>query len=591
MCLQSRSLTLLAFLCSKLSSVEVWINGTAEIPFVFDSAWGGAVSCGCLFNGDTSTCDNKFPECPAFDDPGLNFGNAYYNDVHFHYGYFIHAAAVVSHFDSDWGRKMFERVLLLIRVIASPEGDDYFTAWRHKDWYQGHSWASGIAMSYPNGKNQESSSEAIAAYEAIALYGTSMVSAFEETRSRGNAETARRVERAGQLLTATELRSARQYYHVNKDERIKIFPSAYIPRTIGIMWQTMAQCQTWFGAAQYLAYGIQLLPLTPVAEHRDTIDWSKGMYHIFASSCSDDPGCAENGWSILQLAMLARVGHQKLAAELTLELPSEVFESAGGDGHSLTNTLWFFATREEVDKPLALTHSESKTNKTSDHEAHHDTKHDETDAVIKPKAIEVTDCGKPHRCTDYVLDTIAGLYSCRQRMDWLMQQMGRTEEEACSQIAVEENPYECGRCDPHADESDEAKVHPSSCPECTVEQCQSDLNRCPLYTSTFVCTSGDSSGGCSSSPWNVPSQQCHECCELTRCPLPNPAEMRAKNEASCPPCSKEICRSSLNQCPHHHGSQYLCIDGPSSGGCSLLPWTIGKAQCQQCCNLLPGCGA
>ena len=56
------------------SSVEVWINGTAETPFVYDSAWGGAVSCGCLFNGKKQNCDNKFPECPAFGDPGLNFG-------------------------------------------------------------------------------------------------------------------------------------------------------------------------------------------------------------------------------------------------------------------------------------------------------------------------------------------------------------------------------------------------------------------------------------------------------------------------------------------------------------------------------------
>lgn len=229
---------------------------------------------------------------------------------------------------------MFEQVLLLIRVIASPEGDDFFPPWRHKDWFQGHSWASGIAVSVPNGKNQESSSEAIAAYEAIALYGSTMTKVWEETRSRTNLAAAKKVERAGQLLTATELRSARQYYHVMdmKDLTIKIYPSAYTPRTIGIMWQTMAQCQTWFGSAPYLAYGIQLLPLTPVAEHRDTISWAKGMYHIFAESCSGDPGCEVNGWSILQLAMLARVGHQQLAAELTQKLPSEVFDSAGGDG-------------------------------------------------------------------------------------------------------------------------------------------------------------------------------------------------------------------------------------------------------------------
>jgi endo-1,3(4)-beta-glucanase len=74
-------------------------------------------------------------------------------------------------------RQYFERVLLLVRSIANPSHEDrFFPKWRHKDWYQGHSWASGIASpAYLNGKNQESSSEAIAAYEAVALYGQVMV--------------------------------------------------------------------------------------------------------------------------------------------------------------------------------------------------------------------------------------------------------------------------------------------------------------------------------------------------------------------------------------------------------------------------------
>jgi hypothetical protein len=57
------------------AGVEIWINGTAEAPFVYDPSWGGVVSCGCYFNGDTQSCDNIFPDCPVLDDPGLNFGN------------------------------------------------------------------------------------------------------------------------------------------------------------------------------------------------------------------------------------------------------------------------------------------------------------------------------------------------------------------------------------------------------------------------------------------------------------------------------------------------------------------------------------
>lgn len=90
--------------------VEVWLNGTALAPFTFDSNWGGIVNCGCLFNGEG--CDNVFPSCPSYtgeyshvrfilpssswfshsvhyinnnlkheySDPGLNFGQGFYND-------------------------------------------------------------------------------------------------------------------------------------------------------------------------------------------------------------------------------------------------------------------------------------------------------------------------------------------------------------------------------------------------------------------------------------------------------------------------------------------------------------------------------
>lgn len=51
--------------------------------------------------------------------------------------------------------------------------------------YLGSSWASGIVTlsgkPYPNGRNQESSSEAIAAYEAIGLYGLSCSKLFHST--------------------------------------------------------------------------------------------------------------------------------------------------------------------------------------------------------------------------------------------------------------------------------------------------------------------------------------------------------------------------------------------------------------------------
>jgi endo-1,3(4)-beta-glucanase len=68
-------------------TMTVWIGNTAQAPFVYDTAWGGVVSCGCLYDG--GQCTNQSPDCPAFTDPGLNFGNGFYNDHHFHYGYVL----------------------------------------------------------------------------------------------------------------------------------------------------------------------------------------------------------------------------------------------------------------------------------------------------------------------------------------------------------------------------------------------------------------------------------------------------------------------------------------------------------------------
>ena len=87
--------------------------------------------------------------------------------------------SVAAKFDNNWGRKFHERVLLLVRDIANPSGNDpYFPAWRHKDWYLGFSWASGVVTidgkPYPNGRNEESSSESISAYE-VSIFVLKMI--------------------------------------------------------------------------------------------------------------------------------------------------------------------------------------------------------------------------------------------------------------------------------------------------------------------------------------------------------------------------------------------------------------------------------
>ena len=60
------------------------------------------------------------------------------------------------------------------------------------------------------------------------------------------AEVASHVHNVGRLLTATEVRAADFYWHVRKnDESMKIYPSVYAQHAVGMLWNAMAQFQTW----------------------------------------------------------------------------------------------------------------------------------------------------------------------------------------------------------------------------------------------------------------------------------------------------------------------------------------------------------
>lgn len=342
----------------------------------------------------------------------------------------------------------------------------------------------------------------------------------------------------------------------------------------------MAQFQTWFGRADYLVYGIQLLPLTPVSELRDDVAWAKEVYRPYSESCEGDSGCMDSGWSVMLVALLATAGQPQHAMEKALEMPDKVFDDAAGDGHSLSNTLWYISTRPKVEEPLPINNASSTSSGGSSSSG------SLTDHVL-------TDCHRPDTCTEYALDTIAGLYSCRQRILWLIQQEGKTQFEACARIAGIENPNECGACNPHAG-TEETKDQPPTCPPCSSEQCASDLNRCPRYEKTFLCTEGPSEGGCSGNPWYLEESQCRSCCELTHCPAPLPRPVVIEyegNDTDCPPCSPSVCNSRVNQCPAGGTAPFLCYEGASTGGCATRPWLVGTSNgvCRRCCKVGPQC--
>jgi len=209
-----------------------WITRvTYRSTFLYDKTWGGTISAdGWLSHGG-------------------DYGNGMYNDHHYHNGYYIYAAAVLLKFDPQW--PWAQRIVDLIRDIANPsENDPFFPVTRNKDWFVGHSWAQGVDQT-EDGKNQESTSEAINAYYAISLFG--LVTNNPQIR------------RIGKVLLATEIRSTMLYWHMPRHG--KVYPPPFSNNTmVGVLWSDKADYSTFFGANVEYIHCIQMLPFTPITE-------------------------------------------------------------------------------------------------------------------------------------------------------------------------------------------------------------------------------------------------------------------------------------------------------------------------------------
>jgi len=168
------------------------------------------------------------------------------NDHHFHYGYFIRAAAEIARADKAWAadKAWGGMVKLLIRDIASPDRTDPAFPWmRCFDPYAGHSWASGNAK-FGDGNNQESSSEAMNAWTGIILWG----------QATGDRE----LRDLGIYLYTTELAAANAYWF---DVERQFFPKKYTQSCAALIWGGKADYATWFSAAPEHIHGIIMLPI------------------------------------------------------------------------------------------------------------------------------------------------------------------------------------------------------------------------------------------------------------------------------------------------------------------------------------------
>ena len=180
-------------------------------------------------------------------------------DHHFHYGYFVRAAAEVCRVDASWcGDDQFGPMIeLLIRDYAGSKDDDMFPYLRNFDPANGFSWADGKADAL-QGNNNESTSEAANAYGAIVLYG--LITGNDALIEKG------------MYLHASTAAAYWQYWnnidgYKNRGGDHDNFPSGYNKITTSIIWASGADFATWFSGAYAHILGIQGLPSSPLIFH------------------------------------------------------------------------------------------------------------------------------------------------------------------------------------------------------------------------------------------------------------------------------------------------------------------------------------
>ena len=292
-------------------SIEPWLDGTFNgNGFLYDKKWGGIIT----KQGSTDT--------------GADFGFGIYNDHHYHLGYFLYGIAVLANIDPDWGKKYKPQAYALMEdfMTLSKNSNSNYTPLRCFDLYKLHSWAGGLTE-FADGRNQESTSEAVNAYYSAALIGM----AYDDPELAANALT----------LTSLEILAAKMWWHVKEGENLYEEDFTKENRMMGVLWSNKRDSGLWFAPAAWkeCRLGIQLLPLVPISEVLfSDVDYVKELVEWTLLALNREG--VEEGWKGFVYALQGIYDNESGLKNV---------RSLNGfdDGNSLTNLLWWIHSRSD----------------------------------------------------------------------------------------------------------------------------------------------------------------------------------------------------------------------------------------------------
>jgi endo-1,3(4)-beta-glucanase len=166
------------------------------------------------------------------------------NDHHFHWGYFIHAAAFMEQFEPGWSNEWGDMINLLVSDAASSDrNDDTFPFLRNFSPYAGHSWANGFAT-FPQGNDQESTSESMQFASSLIHWGG--VTNNDEIRDLGI------------YIYTTEQTAIEEYWF---DMYERNFQDSQQYSLVSRVWGNSYDNGTFWTADIAASYGIEMYPI------------------------------------------------------------------------------------------------------------------------------------------------------------------------------------------------------------------------------------------------------------------------------------------------------------------------------------------
>mmetsp|Transcript_1099 Transcript_1099/g.1508 ORF Transcript_1099/g.1508 Transcript_1099/m.1508 type:complete len:1130 (-) Transcript_1099:52-3441(-) len=361
-------------ICQSLHKpLSAYLSGQTVDKLLFDNDFGGIVSKNGLL------------------DLGDDFGNGWYNDHLFHYGYILYASAVLGNLNSTFVEEYGDAVDALMFDVAnsahseSPEqtsgnnihaeksffpffkwGDNksesisdddnavFLPFTRHKSWFDSHSFASGL-FPFADGKSMESSAESINCYYGTYLWssvrwGAPQKGNTKKISARNAKEDSNMVDFA-RLLLAMEIRGVKTYWHmvnptdeVDTHHAMDIYNPAFAKHlmvgNVGMMDVTVA---TWFGTSPLYVHMINFLPITAVTREVFSPSYVEKEFHDIMEPVYASVEKAWKGYVICDRAMIDPNGAWDDALQLrSFELDQAISQS---------QVLYFVSTTDGFDPP------------------------------------------------------------------------------------------------------------------------------------------------------------------------------------------------------------------------------------------------